>query len=547
MKKWSRKTKILTTIIVLGIISSAFQPTDIYFLIKKNFTIFSETYENIALEYVDQVDPSIVMKNGLNAMLETLDPYTVYYDEAQNEEAEIFSRGNYAGIGIDAGYKDDQVVVIAPVEGGPADLIGIRAGDIILEIDGVPTEGLQPEEVQNLTMGEIGSNVSLKIIRYGIETPIKFEITRETIEIKNVTYSGHLGANSEFGIIRLSQFGMNAGDEIRSAISELQFEQELEGLILDLRDNPGGILGEAVSIIDKFIEPGISVVETRGRIAEYNQSYETQEPIFFEKPVIILMNEGSASASEVVAGALQDLDRAVILGERSFGKGLVQIVKPMPYNTSLKITISRYYTPSGRSIQSVAYTHTADNATINREDLANRIFRTRNGRPVKEGRGIEPDIEILSSVPSIIEMALLQQNSIFDFATQFESTNPDFNHNDLPDNIYQAFIEFLKNSDFDLELESEFLLDEIAEKLGDIESASLHIAALRKSIEEEKNVIFNTHKAIIEKMLYLELIYRYKGETERNKAAFQFDHQLNQALSVLSESSRVEEILSGNN
>lgn len=547
MKKWSRKTKILTTIIVLGIISSAFQPTDIYFLIKKNFTIFSETYENIALEYVDQVDPSIVMKNGLNAMLETLDPYTVYYDEAQNEEAEIFSRGNYAGIGIDAGYKDDQVVVIAPVEGGPADLIGIRAGDIILEIDGVPTEGLQPEEVQNLTMGEIGSNVSLKIIRYGIETPIKFEITRETIEIKNVTYSGHLGANSEFGIIRLSQFGMNAGDEIRSAISELQFEQELEGLILDLRDNPGGILGEAVSIIDKFIEPGISVVETRGRIAEYNQSYETQEPIFFDKPVIILMNEGSASASEVVAGALQDLDRAVILGERSFGKGLVQIVKPMPYNTSLKITISRYYTPSGRSIQSVAYTHTADNATINREDLANRIFRTRNGRPVKEGRGIEPDIEILSSVPSVIEMALLQQNSIFDFATQFESTNPDFNHNDLPDNIYQAFIEFLKNSDFDLELESEFLLNELAEKLDDIESASLHIAALRKSIEEEKSVMFNTHKAIIEKMLYLELIYRYKGETERTKSAFQFDHQLNQALSVLSESSRVEEILSGNN
>lgn len=547
MKKWSRKTKILTTIIILGIISSAFQPTDIYFLIKKNFTIFSETYENIALEYVDQVDPSIVMKNGLNAMLETLDPYTVYYDEAQNEEAEIFSRGNYAGIGIDAGYKDDQVVVIAPVEGGPADLIGIRAGDIILEIDGVPTEGLQPEEVQNLTMGEIGSNVSLKIIRYGIETPIKFEITRETIEIKNVTYSGHLGANSEFGIIRLSQFGMNAGDEIRSAISELQFEQELEGLILDLRDNPGGILGEAVSIIDKFIEPGISVVETRGRIAEYNQSYETQEPIFFDKPVIILMNEGSASASEVVAGALQDLDRAVILGERSFGKGLVQIVKPMPYNTSLKITISRYYTPSGRSIQSVAYTHTADNATINREDLTNRIFRTRNGRPVKEGRGIEPDIEILSSVPSIIEMALLQQNSIFDFATQFESTNPDFNHNDLPDNIYQAFIEFLNNSDFDLELESEFLLDELAEKLGDIESASLHIAALRKSIEEEKSVIFNTHKAIIEKMLYLELIYRYKGETERTKAAFQFDYQLNQALSVLSESSRIEEILSGNN
>lgn len=547
MKKRARKAKILAIIIILGIISSAFQPTDIYFLIKKNFTIFSELYENITLEYVDQVDPSIVMKNGLNAMLETLDPYTVYYDEAQNEQAEIFSRGSYAGIGIDAGFKDNQVVVIAPVEGGPADLMGIRAGDIILEIDGFPTEGLQPEEVQNLTMGEIGSSVSLKIIRYGIETPIKFEITRETIEIKNVTFYDRVGEHSEFGIIRLSQFGMNAGDEIRSAISELQIEQELEGLILDLRDNPGGILGEAVSIIDKFIEPGISVVETRGRIAEYNQSYETQEPVFFEKPIIILMNEGSASASEVVAGALQDLDRAIILGERSFGKGLVQTVKPMPYNTSLKITISRYFTPSGRSIQSVAYTHTADNATINREELANRIFQTRNGRPVKEGRGIEPDIEIFSSVPSIIEMALLQQNSIFDFVTQFESANSDFSHNELPDNIYQTFIEFLNNSDFDLELESEFLLDKLAEKLNEIESSSLHIEALRQSVEEEKNAIFNTNKAIIEKMLYLELIYRYKGESARTKAAFQFDYQLNQALSVLSEPSRVEEILSGNN
>ena len=547
MKKRAQKAKILAIIIILGIISSAFQPTDIYFLIKKNFTIFSELYENITLEYVDQVDPSIVMKNGLNAMLETLDPYTVYYDEAQNEQAEIFSRGSYAGIGIDAGFKDDQVVVIAPVEGGPADLMGIRAGDIILEIDGFPTEGLQPEEVQNLTMGEIGSSVSLKIIRYGIETPIKFEITRETIEIKNVTFYDRVGEHSEFGIIRLSQFGMNAGDEIRSAISELQIEQELEGLILDLRDNPGGILGEAVSIIDKFIEPGISVVETRGRIAEYNQSYETQEPVFFEKPIILLMNEGSASASEVVAGALQDLDRAIILGERSFGKGLVQTVKPMPYNTSLKITISRYFTPSGRSIQSVAYTHTADNATINREELANRIFQTRNGRPVKEGRGIEPDIEIFSSEPSIIEIALLQQNSIFDFVTQFESANSDFSHNELPDNIYQTFIEFLNNSDFDLELESEFLLDKLAEKLNEIESSSLHIKALRQSVEEEKNAIFNTHKAIIEKMLYLELIYRYKGESARTKAAFQFDYQLNQALSVLSEPSRVEEILSGNN
>ncbi|MGB0348137.1 MAG: S41 family peptidase, partial [Balneolaceae bacterium] len=435
---------------VIGAITVAFQPTDIYFLIKKNFTIFSETYENVALEYVDQVDPEVLMRNGLTAMLETLDPYTVYYNEAQNEQAEILSRSNYAGIGIDAGYRDGQVVVVAPMEGGPADLIGIRAGDIILEIDGVPTDGLQPEEVQNLTLGEIGSFVKLTVQRFGFDTPLEFEIERKSIEVKNVTFSDRVGEQGEFGFIRLAQFGMNAGDEIRTAISELQSESELQGLVLDLRDNPGGILGEAVSIIDKFIEPGISVVETRGRIAEYNQSYETQEPVFFDKPVIILMNGGSASASEVVAGALQDLDRAVVLGERSFGKGLVQIVKPMPYNTSLKITISRYYTPSGRSIQSVAYTHNAQNATINREEIANRVFRTRNGRPVNEGRGIEPDIEMLTPPPTLMEVALFQQGSIFDFATQYESANTDFLFDELPDDIFETFIEFLESGDFEL-------------------------------------------------------------------------------------------------
>lgn len=546
MKKWSRKAKILASITVIGAITVAFQPTDIYFLIKKNFTIFSETYENVALEYVDQVDPEVLMRNGLTAMLETLDPYTVYYNEAQNEQAEILSRSNYAGIGIDAGYRDGQVVVVAPMEGGPADLIGIRAGDIILEIDGVPTDGLQPEEVQNLTLGEIGSFVKLTVQRFGFDTPLEFEIERKSIEVKNVTFSDRVGEQGEFGFIRLAQFGMNAGDEIRTAISELQSESELQGLVLDLRDNPGGILGEAVSIIDKFIEPGISVVETRGRIAEYNQSYETQEPVFFDKPVIILMNGGSASASEVVAGALQDLDRAVVLGERSFGKGLVQIVKPMPYNTSLKITISRYYTPSGRSIQSVAYTHNAQNATINREEIANRVFRTRNGRPVNEGRGIEPDIEMLTPTPTLMEVALFQQGSIFDFATQYESANTDFLFDELPDDIYETFIEFLESGDFELNLESEQLLNQLAASLEGIQTADQHIEALRGSIDEEKGQLFEENEELIREILFLELVSRYQGQTARTKASFKFDSQFDRAIELLSETASIESILDGN-
>ncbi len=547
MKNWSRKAKVIASITIIGAVTVAFQPTDIYFLIKKNFTIFSETYENVALEYVDQVDPEVLMRNGLNAMLETLDPYTVYYNEAQNEQAEILSRSNYAGIGIDAGYRDGQVVVVAPMEGGPADLIGIRAGDIILEIDGVATEGLQPEEVQNLTLGEIGSFVKLTIQRFGFDLPLEFEIERKSIEVNNVTFADRIGDDSEFGFIRLAQFGMNAADEIRTAIAELQNEGDIEGLILDLRDNPGGILGEAVSIIDKFIEPGISVVETRGRIAEYNQSYETQEPVFFDKPVVILMNGGSASASEVVAGALQDLDRAVVLGERSFGKGLVQIVKPMPYNTSLKITISRYYTPSGRSIQSVAYTHNAQNATINREEIANRVFRTRNGRPVNEGRGIEPDIELLTPTPTLMEVALFQQGSIFDFATQYESENAEFTFDELPDEIYENFIEFLELSEFDLNLESEDLLDQLEANLDGIQTAGPHINALRESVEEEKLRRYAANEALIREILYLELVSRYQGQNARTKASFKFDLQVDSAIELLSESANIDSILDGNN
>ena len=547
MRNWSARYKITGILLVISALTLAFQPTDIYFLIKKNFTIFSETYENVALEYVDEVDPEVLMRNGLDAMLETLDPYTVYYNESQNEQAEILSRSNYAGIGIEAGYRDGQVVVVAPTEGGPADNMGIRAGDVIISIDDVMTEGLQPEEVQNLTVGEIGSTVILTIQRFGLDQPLEFEIERKSIEVKNVTYANRIGPNNDIGFIRLTQFGMNSGDEIRDELMALNADGNMQGLVLDLRDNPGGILQEAVKIIDKFVEPGITVVETRGRIAEYNQSYETQEPVLFDKPVVILMNGGSASASEVVAGALQDLDRAVILGERSFGKGLVQIVKPMPYNTSLKITISRYYTPSGRSIQSVAYTHNARNASISREEIANRVFKTRNGRPVNEGRGIEPDIEKESETAGLLEVALYQQGSIFDFATQFENENDSFEATELSDEIYDDFLSFLQISDFNMNLEEQYLLDELQASMQEIEGAGPHIEGLQTAIEIKKQQMFEEHEALIREILFLELVSRYNGQTERTKASLQFDEQLQDALSLIYDASQMEAILSGNN
>lgn len=544
MKSLVRRTGWLLLALLIPVSSHAFQEQDVYFLIKKNFSIFSEAYENIALEYVDEVNPELLMRNGMQAMLETLDPYTVFYNESQNEQAEIFSRSNYAGIGIEAGFRDGEVVVVAPTEGGPADQRGVRAGDVIISIDGVSTEGLLPEEVQNLTMGEIGSTVALVITRFGVDQPIEFEITRESIEIPNVTHATHLGADNEIGYIRLAQFGMNSASEIREALENLSSAYELEGLVLDLRDNPGGILQEAVAIIDKFVEPGLTVVETRGRIAEYNQAYKTSEPVLFDKPIVILMNGGSASASEVVSGALQDLDRAVILGETSFGKGLVQIVKPMPYNTSMKITISRYFTPSGRSIQSVDYTHQSRNSSISRAETANRIFKTRNGREVKEGRGIEPDVVSGTEIPGLLEVSLLQQGVYFDYATKFEAENQAYNEPELSEAVFEDFKEFIVDLGFDYSTDSELLLSELRSKHQN-EEIRTHLDAIKEVIDQEKAAQFDRAEQRIKKAIYLEIISRFSGQNAKKDAALRLDDQIQEALNVLSSPKNISSILNG--
>lgn len=542
-----RKYRVGVLALVIGLASAgiAAQQTDIYFLIKKNFSIFSEAYENVALEYVDEVDPEILMRNGIDAMLETLDPYTVMFSESQNEQAEIMSRGNYAGIGIEAGYRDGEVVVIAPTEGGPAERAGIRAGDVIVAVDGVSTEGLQPEEVNTLTNGEVGSEVTVTIERFGLGQTLDFTLERQRIEVTNISYAGLIGEKEETGYIRLSQFGNNSAEEVRESLIRLTESAELNGLVLDLRDNPGGILQEAVSIIDKFIEPGITVVDIRGRIAEYNQTFATREPVMFEKPVVILMNGGSASASEVVAGALQDLDRALIVGEQSFGKGLVQIVKPLPYNTSLKITISRYYIPSGRSIQAVQYTHQGRNDVVMNTDSNKTEFKTRNGRIVYEGRGIEPDIVEGEEDLSIVEIALLQQGIYFDFATEFEAQNPSFEYNELPDDVFEDFRAFLSEREFTFKTDSEKLLAELSAELEAVDGAQQQLNGLNETIEREKNTLFEENESDIRRNLFLEIISRYEGESGSVKAGLSSDPEVLKALEFIYNTSELNKMLAG--
>ncbi|MEQ9090164.1 MAG: S41 family peptidase [Balneola sp.] len=545
-----KKSFFLICIFLLGGLTTSLvqaQQTDIYFLIKKNFSIFSKTYENVALDYVDEIDPEKLMRIGLDAMLETLDPYTVIYNEAQNEQAEILSRGNYAGIGIEAGYRDGKVVIIAPTEGGPAERSGLRAGDEIIEIDGISTIGLKPEEIQTLTIGEIGSKVDISIKRFGVEKALDFELTRQRIEVKNVSHQTLIGSNKQIGYIKLSQFGLRSADEIRTSIIELKEQAELTGLVLDLRDNPGGILQEAVSIIDKFVEPGLMVVENRGRIAEYNQTFSTTEPIFFDAPVVVLVNGGSASASEVVSGALQDLDRAVILGEQSFGKGLVQIVKPLPYNTSMKVTIARYYIPSGRSIQSVDYTHEGRNSGVVKREASSNVFKTKNGRTVNEGRGIEPDIVVEVAEPNLIEISLLQKGAIFDFSTEYFANNSNTGFDDIPEGIFNEFKLYLDKIDFEFANETEDYLEVIRNDLAGVEGAESKIQELQEFIDLQQEQELNDSKEFIEKMIWLELKSRSGGQTARTDASLSKDIQLKAAVDLINNPQQIDSLLKGSN
>lgn len=535
---------VLLMVSSMGIMGAAYQ-SDTFFLIKKNFTLFSEVVQEVNSRYVDETDPEKLIRHAIVSMLELLDPYTVLIDEADNQTMEILTTGRYAGVGIEVGARGGRLVVIAPIEGYSAFQKGVRAGDTILSVDGISVAGMTMEDLDSLIRGEPGTLLILTVERAGFDQPIEFELIRENVEVKNVSYAGYVDADSTIGIVTLSRFGQGAASEVREAPVGLQQRGELKGFILDLRNNPGGLLDEAVNIVDKFVEPGIQVVQTQGRSFDASFSSRTDEPVLFNGPVAILQNNGSASASEIVAGALQDLDRAVVVGTRSFGKGLVQIVRPLSYNTSLKITTSRYYIPSGRSIQSAIYSHLEAGHTVQVPDSLRKEFKTRNGRRVYDGIGIDPDVLIEDSPQKLVEIALLQNSAYFFYANEYQSRNREFTSDSVDQSILDDFYAYLDRTGFDFTTRSERYLASLESQLEEdgLSDAVVSLNELREVVREHKMKDLKSIEPTIKSELYQELVSRYNGESGRYEASLKFDPAVIKAVEIIQNETLLNQIL----
>lgn len=546
-------------IVLVGIGVISFKEDDRNFQIAKNLDLFNSIFKELDMFYVDTIDAEKMIQNGVRGMLALTDPYTEYYPEEEMSSVKELTTGKYGGIGAAIRYYEakDRIAVIEPTEGMPAAEAGVKAGDIILAVGGkeMVRGDMKPqdfsEKVSQALRGEPGTSFILKVMRplKNDSTILEFKITRKSIRTNPVPYYGMV--RDSIGYLALSSFTENCSKDFKKAFIELK-QKGAKALILDLRDNGGGSLSEAIDIVNFFVPKGQEIVVTKGKLKQAQGSYKTEnEPIDTKIPLAVLVNGGSASASEIVSGSLQDLDRAVIIGTRTYGKGLVQTIRPLPYNGTLKVTTSKYYIPSGRCIQAIDYAKkNADGSVARTPDSLTNVFRTAAGREVRDGGGIRPDIEVKGDrIPNIV-FYLMNEDIIFDYATQYCWDHPTMESIEsfkLTDEDYRAFKELVKSRDFTYDRQSEKMLKslkEVAEFEGYMEGASEEFKALEKKLNHNLDRDLDYFSKQIKTYIAQEIVTRYFYQRGAAMERLKDDEDLEKAISVLKDGKQYSEILS---
>jgi carboxyl-terminal processing protease len=548
MNKRIKKFAVISGLAVSGLVGIyATNAKDDFFEISKNLEIFATLYRELNVYYVDEIQPGEMMKTGIDAMLESLDPYTTYITESNIEDYRFMTTGQYGGIGSLIRSVDGDVYISEPYEGFPADKAGLKAGDKILDIDGMSIKDKNQEEISKLLKGQSGTKLTITYDRQGkIETT---ELERAEVKIPDVPYFGMLEDN--IGYISLSSFTRTASKEVREAFLDLK-KQGMTKLVFDLRGNGGGLLNEAVNIVNFFVPKGQEVVSTKGKIPEWDRTHYTlNAPLDTVIPLVVLVNERSASASEIVSGALQDLDRAVVIGGRTYGKGLVQQTKDLQYNNKLKLTVAKYYIPSGRCIQKLDYANKDEDGQAEEvPDSLLKVFYTDNGREVMDGRGIDPDIEVESPEFPHIVGSLLSENLFFKYANQYSSEHdsiPPAATFNLSDEEYEAFMVYLEDKNYSYTTDTEKELKELIktakqEKYWKLSEAEF--TQLEESLSSKKNQDLYIYKDQINEILTNEIVSRYYYQQGRIESSLAWDEVLEVAVEILENGPEYKKILS---